>query len=1823
MKKVFIILLFPIFAFSQTIQEKNEIISNTNTTALRSISEKNDIQFKENKRKAQELAKLKNWPLITFKDSIYSELVGVSLDLKPIYYSTYNEGAGITSRANKLYSGGSLGLNINGENMTAAVWDAGSGMPTHQLFTGRLQLIDNSPSTHYHSCHVAGTIIGSELFQNGNARGMAYKGNVNSYDWNSDVAEVAAAASNGLLISNHSYGRNPSGLQIYEWGKYDTTAQSLDEIMYNAPFYQFVCAAGNSRTYGVNTGKNGYDLLSTHATSKNGITVAAVYELPNYTGPSSVIMSAFSSWGSTDDGRIKPDISAKGVDTFSSIDSSTSSYDVLSGTSMASPSVAGTLLLYQQYYKQLNNSFMKASTLKGLMIHTADEAGDTPGPDYKFGWGLINAEKAADVISKKDVQSFILENTLIQNGTFSIAVNALGTEPLMATLCWTDPKGNIPSSANDDPTPNLINDLDLRITQNSTPYFPWKLNGANVANPATQADNNVDNVEKIELNNPTGNYLITISHKGNLLNNLQNYSLVISGISSRDFWVTTTENRKAVCDGVTSLAYDFTLHKSVNFNGIVAFSTLNLPNGIAATFTPETMNLGGDFSMNLTNLSSLLSGTYTFIVVATSGTDSYQIEITLTILSPNILISELTQPANNANSISLLPSLNWSLDPNAESYDIQIASDINFNNILQQANVSQNSFSPSLLINNTTYFWRVRAKNTCNVGTYSAPFQFTTVCVMPSNILQVAATTNSASISWTENSGATSWEIEVVPQNTTPSGVGQSITTNPYTVSGLSTNTCYDFYVRSFCGVGYSSWTSKVTFCTQPDYCGGDHFYDTGGANGTYQDGENYTKVIYPENAGDRVRAVFNYFSTEGGFDYLRIYNGPNTDSPLLFSGSGSSSPGTKTATNPSGALTFQFYSDGSVVSGGWDATIWCEPLPACPVEPNNFSQLSSSTTAATVSWTDNSAATSWEIEIVPNSATPTGAGTVITSNPYVITGLNTNSCYQIYVRSICADGFSSWSSPFTFCTQPNYCGGDHFYDSGGANGNYQNYENITTVIFPENLGDRVKALFNYIQFETCCDNITVYNGPSTSFPQLFNGNGTILPGILKSTHATGALTFRFQSDGSIVSQGWDATITCEPLPPCPQEPTAFSLQTVSTTSATISWQENSGSTSWEVEIVPQGTPPTGVGVTTTNNPYVISGLTSNTWYDFYVRSNCSLGQSSWAPKFTFNTNANYCAGDHFYDSGGPNANYPNNLYKTTTIYPDANGDRIKAIFNSFQVENFNDYFAIYNGPNSSAPLLYSNSNNIPPGTIVSTHFSGALTFVFSSNSSTNFTGWDASIICEDLPPCPNSPSNININNITTTNATISWTENSQATSWEVEVVPQGTPPIGIGTVVSSNPYVLANLTSNTWYDLYVRSKCNDGNSEWATLKTFNTAAVYCSGDHFYDTNGPNANYPNYEYKTTIIYPDNAGDRVRAIFNYFTIENTSAQLVIYNGTNSSFPKLYDSNIDSTLTEVASTHTSGALCFQFYSNASIFTSAGWDATIICEALPPCANAPTNVTKVSISSSEVTVSWVDNSTAGLWEVKIVPQGAIPEGNGTLTSNNPYTAEGLNSNTNYDVYVRSICGIIHSNWSTFLPIRTQGNYCAGEHFYDTGGASGSYQDGEYYTTTIFPQVPGNFVTVIFNSFQLESCCDALGIYNGPNTSYPQLYYGGSVSPGTKTSTDPSGALTFLFTSDYSVTRSGWDATVSCGSLGTVDNEFMNSLQYYPNPTASVINIKSIDVIKTFAVYDINMRLILSEKVNAAEFEIELSDFSAGAYFVKFINDEDKTKEIKVIKL
>jgi len=229
----------------------------------------------------------------------------------------------------------------------------------------------------------------------------------------------------------------------------------------------------------------------------------------------------------------------------------------------------------------------------------------------------------------------------------------------------------------------------------------------------------------------------------------------------------------------------------------------------------------------------------------------------------------------------------------------------------------------------------------------------------------------------------------------------------------------------------------SVTTCTG-------NFYDPGGASGSYTNGLNITETFYPSTPGSMVRFTFNSFVTESGYDYLRIYNGTSTSAPLIGTYHGQTGPGTVTASNASGALTFNFTSDVSVVEAGWSASISCYANLDPPVA--NFSASSVTppvNTTVTFNDLSTNAPTSWSWTISPGTYTFTGGTNANSQNPQVqFTALGT---YTISLTATNANGSDTEVKtnyinvvPFVYCTPT--------YTTGTSAGDYITLVQLGTI---------------------------------------------------------------------------------------------------------------------------------------------------------------------------------------------------------------------------------------------------------------------------------------------------------------------------------------------------------------------------------------------------------------------------------------------------------------------------------------------------------------------------------------------------------------------------------------------------------------------------------------------------------------------------------------------------------------------------------------------------------------------------------------------------------
>jgi hypothetical protein len=383
--------------------------------------------------------------------------------------------------------------NLKGDGIKIGIWDEGEVSP-HLDFTPI-----NPHLTHMetgtvssHSTHVAGTIGGRGLI-NPKARGMAPNARLYSYNFSGNIqTEMATAIPTlGLAVSSHSYGSTQTCGVTGAGVAYSSTSRSTDLNLNANPSHLHVHSAGNSQT--ACTG--GWSTITgSGKTSKNNILVANI--------TSTEAISGSSSFGPVHDGRVKPEVSSFGTNVLSTY-IPLNTYGTITGTSMATPGVSGTVALLVQRYQQLNANVAPISSLiKGTLCNTAQDLGN-PGPDYKFGFGRINALRAVKALE----QNRYVVNTIATGATnnHTITVPA-GAASLKVMLTWNDPAGTVNS------TPALINNLDLSVINGATSTLPWILNPNSPANNATRGNDNFSNIEQVTIANPTaGTYTLRVN----------------------------------------------------------------------------------------------------------------------------------------------------------------------------------------------------------------------------------------------------------------------------------------------------------------------------------------------------------------------------------------------------------------------------------------------------------------------------------------------------------------------------------------------------------------------------------------------------------------------------------------------------------------------------------------------------------------------------------------------------------------------------------------------------------------------------------------------------------------------------------------------------------------------------------------------------------------------------------------------------------------------------------------------------------------------------------------------------------------------------------------------------------------------------------------------------------------------------------------------------------------------------------------------------------------------------------------------------------------
>ena len=488
---------------------------------------------------------------------------------------------------------------LDGSGLDVLVYDSGQA-EDHIDYDGRL-IHGDTETPSYHSTHVAGIIGGdgsNSIDQGGTNlqwRGMAPAIDLISYGTSyagsgpifyEDVPDIeadfaAAQNTHGADLANASLGSNiyDNGYDCNLMGNYGASSVLIDQIVRGGNTavdigdkYITAWSVGNERNHTTSCGDT-YATIAPPAAAKNPIHVGASNTDDNS-------MTSFSSWGPTDDGRIKPIVVAGGCQTdgdygVTSTDNfPADGYQVLCGTSMAAPAVSGSITLMLQHYRDVFNTSGRfwPSTAKAILMQTADDFGN-PGPDYQWGYGQVDAVAAVDLISRRAFRQETIDQGEVD--VFTLVVPE-GTDPLTVSLAWDDHEATI--NAN----PTLINNLDLELVDtDGTVWHPWVLNPSSPANNASRGVDNRNNQEQVQVPAPeTGTWLVRV--KGTTIpEGPQDYSLACEGCKPIDL---------GVCQSVI---------------GGVASTTAEI---LKAGTDPASFSRGGNGLENLTLGSELTAG---------------------------------------------------------------------------------------------------------------------------------------------------------------------------------------------------------------------------------------------------------------------------------------------------------------------------------------------------------------------------------------------------------------------------------------------------------------------------------------------------------------------------------------------------------------------------------------------------------------------------------------------------------------------------------------------------------------------------------------------------------------------------------------------------------------------------------------------------------------------------------------------------------------------------------------------------------------------------------------------------------------------------------------------------------------------------------------------------------------------------------------------------------------------------------------------------------------------------------------------------------------
>jgi len=679
-------------------------------------------------------------------------------------------------------------------------------------------------------------------------------------------------------------------------------------------------------------------------------------------------------------------------------------------------------------------------------------------------------------------------------------------------------------------------------------------------------------------------------------------------------------------------------------------------------------------------------------------------------------------------------------------------------------------------------------------------------------------------------------------------------------------------------------------------------------------------------------------------------------------------------------------------------------------------------------------------------------------------------------------------------------------------------------------------------------------------------------------------------------------TITSATPPTC-LDPTVLTALNITDTTADLGWTETGTATIWDVEIVASGSPATGTptasGVT---NPYGATMLTADTLYDFYVRADCGgSGTSAWVGPFTFRTTCAAIVAPYTED------------FETFTTN--------QAVFAS---ENcWTGTGGVYFWEAAAGTDTSSGGTGPAPSITTGNYF-----FTEASNG-VNGDTTDLVSPLVDLSglTAPSLTFNYHMfgNEIGTLDVLVNGTTNVWTLSGQQQA--SDTTPWELG---------LIDLSAYAGQTISVTFRATSAGTFEGDIAIDNVAF-----DELPACPVPNALSATMITDTTadLGWTENG---TATVWDIEIVDVTAAGTATGTPTASGVTNPYSA---SGLTE------NNDYAFYVRSDCGGGTLSGWAGPFAFSTLETCPT-PTALNATNIMETTADLGWTENGVATSWNIELVDVTAGGTATGTATASgvtNPYMATGLVGDNSYEFYVQADCGVDGTSawagpFAFATPYVAVPPSCSSGTFLDSGGISGAYSVGENITYTICPDAPGDNVEVEFTFFSTENngagaCYDGLTIHDGADATATTIDPpgGGTIwcwdevdmpAEGTGdlegmtiVSTDPSGCLTFVFTSDGSVQRAGWEAIVSCNPLSTISFESGRAFTFYPNPVENKLSLVAGKRIENVTIHNILGAQVLTTAPNSLTKDIDTSSLTAGTYFVQ-VTVEGVTDTVKIIK-